>query len=259
MRQLHRRGTWRHGAQVGAQSLAAAAVSRSAAAPAIAKDIKVCLIAGKTGALEAYAKQTENGFMMGLEYLTKGTMKVGDDKLEIIVKDDQLKPDRGKSLLEECYSDDKADIAVGTTGSPIALAMLPVAEEKQEGPDRRAGGGRLDHRRQVEPLHLPHRPQLLPGRAGRRRRHSRKAATSSIGMLGLDTAFGRDGVAAFKAGAGRHCGRTSRSSPRNTRPATRPTSRRSPSACSTRSRTSPARRSSASSGPARIRWPSSST
>ena len=45
----------------------------------------------------------------------------------VIVKDDQLKPDRGKTLLEECYADDKADIAVGTTGSPIALAMLPVS------------------------------------------------------------------------------------------------------------------------------------
>ena len=65
--------------------------------------------------------------MMGLEYLTKGTMQVGADKLQVILKDDQLKPDRGKSLLEECYADDKADIAVGTTGSPIALAMLPVA------------------------------------------------------------------------------------------------------------------------------------
>jgi tripartite-type tricarboxylate transporter receptor subunit TctC len=32
----------------------------------------------------------------------------------------------------------------------------------QEGADRRAGGGRLDHRRQVEPLHLPHRSQLQP-------------------------------------------------------------------------------------------------
>ena len=97
-----------------------------------AKEVKICLIAGKTGLLEAYAKQTENGFMLGLEYLTKGTMKLGDDKLEVLVKDDQLKPDRGKSLLEECYSDDQADLAVGTTGSPVALAMLPVAEEKKK-------------------------------------------------------------------------------------------------------------------------------
>src|SRR5436190_22669158 len=123
MRQLHRRGS---GGGLAA-ALAATAAMAFGAAPAVAKDIKVCLIAGKTGALEAYAKQTENGFMMGLEFLTKGTMKVGDDKLEIIVKDDQLKPDRGKSLLEECYGDDKADLAVGTTGSPVALALLPGA------------------------------------------------------------------------------------------------------------------------------------
>src|SRR6476646_136405 len=130
MRQLHR---WsRAGGKTAALAAAAGAAIALGAAPAAAKDIKVCLIAGKTGALEAYAKQTENGFMLGLEYLTKGSMKVGDDKLEVLVKDDQLKPDRGKSLLEECYSDDKADIAVGTTGSPIALAMLPVAEEMKK-------------------------------------------------------------------------------------------------------------------------------
>src|SRR6267378_1544333 len=87
---------------IGGSTAAALAMAVAfGASPAAAKDIKVCLIAGKTGPLEAYAKQTENGFMMGLEYLTKNTMKVGDDKLEILVKDDQLKPDRGKSLLEE--------------------------------------------------------------------------------------------------------------------------------------------------------------
>src|SRR5690349_8996795 len=110
----------------------ALAGAASLAAPASAKDVKICLLAGKTGPLEAYAKQTENGFMLGLEYLTKGAMQVGADKLQVIVKDDQLKPDRGKALLEERYADDKADIAVGTSGSPVALAMLPVAEEMKK-------------------------------------------------------------------------------------------------------------------------------
>jgi branched-chain amino acid transport system substrate-binding protein len=31
--------------------------------------------------------------------------------------------------LAAAYADDKADIAVGPTASPVALAMLPVAEE----------------------------------------------------------------------------------------------------------------------------------
>ena len=163
---------------------------------ASAKDIKVCLIAGKTGALEAYAKQTEVGFMMGLEYLTKGTMTVGADKIEVIVKDDQLKPDRGKALLEECYGDDKADIAVGTTGSPVALAMLPVAEERKKV---------LIVEPAVADSITGDKWNKYIFRTGRSSYQDALAAAAAVpdgdavlGMLGLDTAFGRDGVKAFK-------------------------------------------------------------
>jgi branched-chain amino acid transport system substrate-binding protein len=183
----------RAGLQLGVCALALAA----AAGAAGAKEIKVCLIAGKTGPLEAYAKQTENGFMMGLEYLTKGTNQVGADKISVIVKDDQLKPDRGKSLLEECYGDDKADIAVGTTGSPVALAMLPVAEEFKKVLI-------------VEPAVADsitgekwNRYVFRTGRSSTQDAYAAAAAIPSdgevaVGMMALDTAFGRDGVAAFK-------------------------------------------------------------
>ena len=93
------------------------------------KDIKIALIASKTGPLEAYAKQTIVGFNMGLNYATGGSMMVAGKKLVVIEKDDQGKPDVGKSLLAAAYADDKVDIAVGPTASPVALAMLPVAEE----------------------------------------------------------------------------------------------------------------------------------
>jgi branched-chain amino acid transport system substrate-binding protein len=163
---------------------------------AFAKDIKVCLIAGKSGPLEAYAKQTEAGFMMGLEFLTKGTMKIGADKIEVIVKDDQLKPDRGKSLLEECYDDDKVDLAVGTTGSPIALAMLPVAEERKKV---------LIVEPAVADSITGEKWNRYVFRTGRSSYQDALAAAAAIpanedvaiGMLGLDTAFGRDGVKAF--------------------------------------------------------------
>jgi branched-chain amino acid transport system substrate-binding protein len=94
-----------------------------------AQDFKVALITGKTGALEPYAKETETGFMMGLEYLTGGKMEINGRKLKVIVKDDQSKPDLGRTLLAEAYGDDKVDLAVGTTSSGSALAMLPVAKE----------------------------------------------------------------------------------------------------------------------------------
>lgn len=111
---------------------AAATLALAAASPAFAqagKDIKIALLTGKTGPLEAYAKQTIIGFNMGLEYATGGTMTVAGRKIVVIEKDDQGKPDVGKAALAAAYADDKVDIAVGTTGSPVALAMLPVAEE----------------------------------------------------------------------------------------------------------------------------------
>jgi branched-chain amino acid transport system substrate-binding protein len=177
----------------GAATLAAGAAS--------AQDIKVCLIAGKTGPLEAYAKQTEVGFMMGLEFLTKGTMQIGARKIQVLVKDDQLKPDRGKALLEECYNDDKADLAVGTTGSPVALAMLPVAEEAKRV---------LIVEPAVADSITGEKRNRYIFRTGRSSYQDALAAAAaipanedvSIGMLGLDTAFGRDGVKAFKQALG---------------------------------------------------------
>jgi branched-chain amino acid transport system substrate-binding protein len=105
------------------------AVALPGLALAQAKDIRIAHVYSKTGPLEAYGKQTQIGFMMGLDYATGGTMTVAGKKLVVIEKDDQGKPDVGKSLLAAAYGDDKADIAVGPSSSGVALAMLPVAEE----------------------------------------------------------------------------------------------------------------------------------
>jgi branched-chain amino acid transport system substrate-binding protein len=110
----------------------AAATFVALAGVAAADDLKIALIHGVTGLLQAYAKQTETGFMMGLEYATKGTMEVDGRKIVVIPKDDQSKPDLAKSTLTEAYEDDGVDIAVGTSSSAAALAMLPVAEEHKK-------------------------------------------------------------------------------------------------------------------------------
>jgi branched-chain amino acid transport system substrate-binding protein len=177
---------------------AAVALGALTASTALAADLKIALIAGKTGPLEAYAKQTEAGFMLGLEYLTKGTMTWKDRKIQVIVKDDQLKADLAKTLLEQAYNDDKVDIAVGTTSSAAALAMLPVAEEN----------GKVLI---VEPAVA----DAIPGEKWNRfifrtSRNSTQDAYGnaaavpatgevSIATLAQDYAFGRDGVAAVKA------------------------------------------------------------
>jgi branched-chain amino acid transport system substrate-binding protein len=81
----------------------AALAAMAFAAPALAQQppIKIAVIYSKTGPLEAYAKQTEAGFMLGLEYATKGTMMVNGRKIEVVFKDDQFKPDLAKAALEQ--------------------------------------------------------------------------------------------------------------------------------------------------------------
>ena len=111
---------------------AAIAALWTAQALAAGDQIKIALIADKTGPLEAYAKQTSAGFAMGLDFATGGTMTVAGRKLVVIEKDSQTRPDVGRNLLNEAYNDDGADIAVGGTSSAVALAMLPVAQDNKK-------------------------------------------------------------------------------------------------------------------------------
>ncbi len=106
-----------------------AAILCTPLAMAASGEIRIAHIYSKTGPLEAYGKQTQTGLMMGLEYATGGSMMVNGKKIVVLEKDDQGKPDLGKTLLAAAYGDDKVDLAVGPTASPVALAMLPVAEE----------------------------------------------------------------------------------------------------------------------------------
>src|SRR5213595_778603 len=111
--------------------LALALAGTAGTAGAQAKEIRIAHVYDKTGPLEAYAKQTHAGLMMGFEYATGGKMEVLGRKIVVIEKDSQTKPDVGKAQLAAAYGDDKVDLAIGPTSSGVALAMLPVAEESK--------------------------------------------------------------------------------------------------------------------------------
>ena len=159
-------------------------------------EIRIAHVYSKSGPLEAYGKQTQIGLMLGLEYATGGTMTVAGKKLTVIEKDDQGKPDVGKSLLATAYGDDKADIAVGPSSSGVALALLPVAEEYKK-------------ILLVEPAVADsitgdkwNRYIFRTGRNSSQDAISNAVALDKAGVniatLAQDYAFGRDGVKAFK-------------------------------------------------------------
>ncbi|MET0509250.1 MAG: substrate-binding domain-containing protein [Burkholderiaceae bacterium] len=162
-----------------------------------AQDIRIAHIHDATGPLEAYAKQTQAGLMMGLEYATGGKMMIGSRKVVVITKDSQTKPDVGKAQLAAAFDDDRADIAVGPTSSGTALAMLPVAEEYKK-------------ILLVEPAVADsitgdkwNRYIFRTGRSSMQDAASNAKAVGKpgtyIATLAQDYAFGKDGVAAFKA------------------------------------------------------------
>jgi len=166
-----------------------------ASASSLAQDLKIALIAGKTGALEAYAKETETGFMMGLEYLTGGKMEINGRKIKVLVKDDQSKPDLGRTALAEAFGDDKVDIAVGTSSSGSAIAMLPVAEEyKKILIVEPAVADAITGEKWNRYIFRTSRNSMQDGLAAA----STIKSGGSIAFLAQDYAFGRDGVKAAK-------------------------------------------------------------
>ncbi len=184
-----------------ALALATAVLSAAAVAPLGAQDgpVRIALIHGMSGSpLEAYSRQTRTGFMMGLEYATNGTMEIKGREIQIIEKDSQFQPDVARALLAEAYGDDDALIAVGDTSSGVATAMLPIAEEYE----------RI----------LVIEPAVADGLTGpNSNRYVFKTSRNSsmdmqaqalalqpdenlyVATLAQDYAFGRDGIAAFKA------------------------------------------------------------
>lgn len=159
-------------------------------------DVKIAHVYGKTGPFEAYAKQSHDGLMMGLEYATGGTMEVNGEKIVIIEKDTQLKPENGKALLAEAYGDDDVALAVGPVSSGVALAMLPVAAEYEK--------ILIVHPAVADSITGENwNPYIF--RTGRNSSQDAIAQAKAmaapgvkIATLAQDYAFGRDGVAAFK-------------------------------------------------------------
>ena len=173
-----------------------AAAAFAASLSAYGADFRIAHVYDKTGPFEAYAKQTQTGLVMGLDYATGGTMMVNGRKIVLIERDTQGKPDVGKSQLAAAFADDKADIAIGPTSSGVALAMLPVAEEYKK-------------ILLVEPAVADaitgdkwNRYIFRTGRNSSQDAISNAVALdkpgTSIAMLAQDYAFGRDGVKAFR-------------------------------------------------------------
>jgi len=182
------------------KALSGAAMGLAMATAAWAEDpIKIALVHGISGhSFEAFSKQAQTGFELGIEYATDGTGEVRGRKIEIIHKDTQFKPDVARAVLAEAYGDDEVLLAVGATSSGVTKGLLPIAEEYERilivepavadsltGPEsnryvfKTSRNSSMDMQAQALAL--------------------KPDETLHVATLAEDYAFGHDGIEAFKA------------------------------------------------------------
>ena len=140
---------------------------------------------------------TSNGFELGLEYATDGTMEVAGKKIEVVFEDTETKPEVAVQKATKLLEEDEVDFLWGLLVLEIHLAVLPLAEEYEK-------------IMIVEPAVADSitgsefNPYIF--RTGRNSSQDAVAGAAAIADDGVkiatfapDYSFGWDGVAAFKA------------------------------------------------------------
>ncbi len=161
--------------------------------------IKVGVLASLTGPLESYGKQTARGFELGLDYATEGKREIAGKKIEFVLEDTETKPDVAVQKATKLLETDKVDFLVGSSSSGDTLAVLPLAEEYRK-------------IMIVEPAVA----DSITGknwnkyifRTGRNSSQDAVAGAAAIASKGTkiatmaqDSAYGREGIEAFKTAA----------------------------------------------------------
>ena len=112
-----------------------------AGAPAISGGVKIGMITTLSGGGSSLGIDVRDGFMLAVQ-------QSGRDDVEVVVDDDQRKPDIAVQLADKMVQSDRVDVLTGIIWSNLAMAVVPsvVAQGKfylspNAGPSALAGKG----------------------------------------------------------------------------------------------------------------------
>ncbi|MDV2582519.1 substrate-binding domain-containing protein [Alkalibacillus haloalkaliphilus] len=91
--------------------------------------IKIGVLASLSGPLEAYGVQTQQGFELGIEYATDGTMEFDGREIEVVFADTETQSDVARQRALELLDDEGVDFLVGSSDSGDTLSVIGLAEE----------------------------------------------------------------------------------------------------------------------------------
>ena len=123
------------------KSIALAASMLALASGAFAGPVKVGMITTTSGGGAGLGIDVRDGFMLAVK-------QSGNTDIEVIIEDDQRKPDIAVQLADKMIQSDKVDVLTGIIWSNLAMAVVPgaVAQGKfylspNAGPSALAGAG----------------------------------------------------------------------------------------------------------------------
>ncbi len=103
------------------------------------KKIKIGMITTLSGGGSGLGIDVRDGFLLAIK---------GDNHFEVIVKDDQRKPDIAVQIADKMIQSDKVDVLTGIIWSNLAMAVVPAAVKQGKfylspnaGPSKLAGKG----------------------------------------------------------------------------------------------------------------------
>ncbi len=91
--------------------------------------LRIGVLTDHSGALAIYGFEQTQGFDLGLEYATDGTMEVAGRPLEIIVRDNGGDIDTALADARELVESEGVEILVGTVSSTVTLSLQASAIE----------------------------------------------------------------------------------------------------------------------------------
>lgn len=90
--------------------------------------IKIGVYADLTGQTSAFGQSTKNGVELAVDEINSAG-GVGGKKLEIVIEDDQGRPEQAKTVVSKLVNQDKVQVLLGEATSTNSLAAAPVAQE----------------------------------------------------------------------------------------------------------------------------------
>jgi len=90
--------------------------------------IKVGVYGDLTGQTSSYGQSTKNGIELAVEEINAAG-GVGGKKIELIIEDDQGRPEQAKTVVSKLINQDKVRAVLGEVASTNSLAAAPVAQE----------------------------------------------------------------------------------------------------------------------------------